>query len=196
MSALLFAGVCVLWVRSHFVRDYQWAFLPWSGDSAGTRQLKLDLDSGGGQLGISWKVWTGTDRVWLRAGGGIGAQDAYHKTFYEVPHEYARSIPPTFWNRLGFKSYSGPTHSNVCVPYWALALAAAVLPGIWMVRWKRRRRSFAAGCCVVLRAGTICERRLGGVRSVGGICRRRLRKRPFSKRKEESGSSLDAPSPA
>ncbi len=148
VSALMFVSVCALWVRSHLVRDYAWAFLPWPGDSAGVRRLKLDVDSGGGQLEVSWKVWARADREVLRGRGGIGAQDFYHRTFDEVPRQYAQSIPPTVWNRLGFKSYSGPTHTNVCVPYWSLELAATVLPGVWMVRWNRRRRRLAAGCCV------------------------------------------------
>lgn len=65
-SALLFAVTCVLWLRSHIVRDYAWAFLPWPGDAAGQRRLKLDADSGGGQLDVSWKVWTAADREQLR----------------------------------------------------------------------------------------------------------------------------------
>jgi len=148
VSALLFAGTCAVWVRSHFVRDYQWAFLPWAGDLAGARRLKLDLDSGGGQLGVSWKVWSEADRLWLAAGGGIGAQDFYHKTFDEVPREYARLGRATVWNRIGFKFYSGPTHTDVCVPYWAVALGTAILPGVWWAKWKRRRNRVQAGCCV------------------------------------------------
>jgi hypothetical protein len=34
-SAVLFAVVCVLWVRSHVVRDYGWAWLPWRADGDG-----------------------------------------------------------------------------------------------------------------------------------------------------------------
>src|SRR6478735_5847106 len=45
LSAVLCTAACVLWVRSHRVRDYAWAWLPWPADAGGQRRwLKLDAD--------------------------------------------------------------------------------------------------------------------------------------------------------
>jgi len=146
-SAVLFAVVCVLWVRSHVVRDYAWAWLPWRADAGGGRRLKLDLDSGGGQVEVSWRVWTDAERQQLIRRNELAAANSYHRTFPDVPQSYARSIPPTAWNALGFKWYSGPTHSSVCLPYWSAALLAAGLPAAWAVVRARRRRRVKAGLC-------------------------------------------------
>jgi hypothetical protein len=117
VSAALFAGVGGMWVRSHVVRDYAWVWLAWPADAGGPRCLKLDADSGGGQLEISWHIWAAAERDQLRRRTGVTA-DSYHRTFTDVPRSYTRSIPPTAWNAARFRWYSGPTHSSVCLPYW------------------------------------------------------------------------------
>jgi hypothetical protein len=48
LSMILFAATVTLWVRSHLVRDYSFAWLPWPADTRGRRYLKVDADSGGG----------------------------------------------------------------------------------------------------------------------------------------------------
>jgi hypothetical protein len=148
-SAVLFAGACALWVRSHGGRDYAFAWLPWPADVGGRRCLKADVDSGGGQVEVSWKVWTAADRERLRRRGGVAAVDSFHRTFPEVPREYARSSPPTAWNAAGFKWYSGPTHSGVWLPYWSVALVTAATPAAWAAGRARRRRRAQAGHCPV-----------------------------------------------
>jgi hypothetical protein len=147
LSALLLAVVCVLWVRSRLVRDYAFVWLRWPADSKGPRWIKLDGDSGAGQVEVAWRVWTGAERDQLRKRGGVAAVDAYHRSFAEVPGGYARSTPPTAWNALGFKWYSGPTHSSVCLPYWPAALLTAAVPGAWIGAGARRRRRVRAGRC-------------------------------------------------
>lgn len=150
-SLLLFVAVCALWVRSHFVRDYAWAWLPWPGDSAGGRRsIKIDADSGGGQVEIAWHVWTATERERVRGQNPLAGVNWYHRTFADVPRQYARSTPPTNWNAAGFKWYRGPTHASVGVPYWSAALLSVGLPVAWAVEWaRRRRRRIAAGRCAV-----------------------------------------------
>lgn len=151
-AAVPWVAVCALWVRSHVVRDYAWAFLPWPADAEGRRWLKLDVDSGGGQVEVDWKVWSGAHREQLRQQGGIAAHDSYHRAFPEVPRQYARLGPPTAWNAVGFMWWSGATHTGVWLPYWALALLAAVPPAAQVARAAARasrRRRASAGYCTV-----------------------------------------------
>ena len=115
-SALLFIAVSALWLRSHTLRDYAWAWLPWPSDAAGPRRLKLDVDSGGGQVELAWRIWTAAERAQLIRQNQLAASNSYHRTFPDVPRRYARSTQPTAWNALGFKSYTGPTHTSLCFP--------------------------------------------------------------------------------
>jgi hypothetical protein len=151
LSSLLLAATITLWVRSHVRRDYAFAWLPWPADAVeGQRLLKLDLDSGGGQLDVSWKVWTTAARDRLSRYNSIAAKNPYHRTFPDIPKSYARSDPPTPWNALGFKGYRGATHSSVCLPYWSLALVTAAEPFVYATRAvarSRRRRRIKAGQC-------------------------------------------------
>jgi hypothetical protein len=151
LSAVLCAVICVLWIRSHFVRDYAFAWLPWPANSTGPRLLKLDADSGGGQLEIAWHPWSIAQREQFRQrGDAAGTANPYHRVFPQVPREYARSIPPTAWNAIGFKHYSGATHSSIRLPYWSAALLTAIPPALWAVaraRRRRRRRLANAGHC-------------------------------------------------
>ena len=146
-SALLFTALCLLWLRSHLLRDYAWTWFRWPADADGPRWLKLDIDSGGGQLDLSWKLWTAAQREQLRQHNELAGNDSYHRTFPDVPRQYARSQPPTAWNALGFKSYSGPTHTSVCFPYWSAALLTAAPPAAWAAARARRNHRIQAGLC-------------------------------------------------
>jgi hypothetical protein len=147
LSLLLCVAVCVLWVRSRVVRDYGWAWLPWPADASGPRHLKLDVDSGGGQLQLAWKSWTDTDRELLRANDELARSPSYHRTFPDPPARYARSVPPTAWNAIGFKQYSGPTHTSLVLPYWFAALLTAATPVTRVIARLRRRGRMKAGRC-------------------------------------------------
>jgi hypothetical protein len=148
LAAVLFAAVCVLWVRSHRVRDYAWVWVPWPADAAGGRRwLKLDADSGGGQVELAWRVWTAAERARLIQLNRLGAAASYHRTFAEVPQAYAQSSPPTVWNSFGFKYYTGPTHTGVWLPCWSAALLTAGPPAMWAAGRVRRRRRTKAGHC-------------------------------------------------
>jgi hypothetical protein len=145
VSLLLWVAVCALWARSHVVRDYAWAWLPWPG--ADGRSIKVDADSGGGQVEIAWHVWTAAERAAVQRNNALAGVNWYHRTFPDVPRQYARSIPPTAWNAAGFKWYRGPTHASVSAPYWSAALLSAVLPVAWVAtRWRRRWRLVAGRC--------------------------------------------------
>jgi hypothetical protein len=148
LSAPLFVATCVLWVRSHVCRDYAFAWLPWPGDAGRRRWLKADADSGGGQIDVSWKVWTAGEREQLIQHNALGAADFYHRAFPDVPREYARSSPPMPWNAAGFGWYSGPTHASVWLPYWSAALLTAAPPAAWLAGRARRRRRVRAGRCL------------------------------------------------
>jgi hypothetical protein len=149
VSLVLFAATCALWVRSRVARDYAFAWLPWPADAAGRRWLKVDVDSGGGQVELAWRVWTTAERERLIIESKIAAADTYHRVFPDVPRQYARSDPPTVWNAAGFKGYSGPTHTSVNWPYWFAASLAAGSPAAWMIARGRRRRRVEAGRCPV-----------------------------------------------
>ncbi|HEY7118374.1 MAG TPA: hypothetical protein VH475_17425 [Tepidisphaeraceae bacterium] len=146
-STVLCTALCVLWIRSHLVRDYAWTFIPWPSDSAGQRFLKLDADSGGGQLELSWHVWTAAQRRQVRQHNELAASDTYHRTFPGVPQRYARSDPPTVWNAIGFKCYSGPTHTSAALPCWFAALLTAAAPAAWTAARARRRHRLMTGRC-------------------------------------------------
>jgi len=148
LSLLLCAATVVMWVRSHVVRDYGFVWLGWPADGAGRRWVKLDGDSGGGQVEVSWKVWTDADRRLLQKQTGLGSAVYYYRAFDEVPRSYARSYPPVAWNAIGFKWYSGATHSSVCFPYWSVMLMSAGAPAAWWMGRRRRRRRETEGRCL------------------------------------------------
>lgn len=150
-SVVLLLTTAAMWVRSHRVRDYGFVWVVWPGDEAGRRWVKLDGDSGGGQVEISWKVWTDADRRLLQKESGLGAAAYHYSAFDDVPRSYARSYPPTEWNAIGFRWYSGATHSSVCFPYWLVLLVCAGAPAAWWMGRRRRRQRLElerAGRCV------------------------------------------------
>jgi hypothetical protein len=147
LSLVLCLAICALWLRSHFARDSAWVFLPWPADSRSPRYLKLDADSGGGQLEVAWRVWTAAHREQVRQHNELAGADFYHRSFPDVPTRYSRSIPPTTWNTFGFKWYSGPTHTAACAPYWLLALLTALPPAARAATRARRRRRIRSGRC-------------------------------------------------
>jgi hypothetical protein len=149
VSSVLLAATLALWVRSHVLRDYAFAWIPWPADAPdGKRLVKLDLDSGGGQLEVSWKAWTTAARDRLSQSNSIAAENPYHRTFPDIPKRYARSDPPTMWNAIGLKWYSGPTHSSICFPYWLAAILTAAAPAFSIAARVRRRRRIEAGQCL------------------------------------------------
>src|SRR5690348_14396215 len=76
VSAVACVAACVLWVRSHVARDYAFTWLPWPADaSGGSRVLKLDGDSGGGQVELSWKVWSTAERQQLSRRNSLAAEN-------------------------------------------------------------------------------------------------------------------------
>jgi hypothetical protein len=134
-------------VRSHVARDYAFTWLPWPADDPGQRFVKMDFDSGGGQLEVAWRVWTAAERRELILHNDLGAANVYHRTFPQPPRSYGQSYPPTVWNTLGFKSYRGATHSSLGFPYWSAALLAVAPWAIRLDRRARRRRLERAGRC-------------------------------------------------
>jgi hypothetical protein len=77
----------------------------------------------------------------------LARRSVYYQTFPKVRKSYARSIQPTTWNVLGFKQFSGPTHTSISLPYWSLALPTAGAPIARAAAIARRRRRIKAGLC-------------------------------------------------
>jgi hypothetical protein len=155
-SAVLCAGVCVLWVRSYFAADR----LFWQGwDDEGDRSYRRQdmILSGSGGVGMSRVVQSGPresyrmsiDR-WLARTG---------------PRPFHAALPAAYPDFMGDKpvwggfKWSGSTYMEagrtrpraygwqVVVPYWALFAVTASLPLGWGWRWQRRRRLAAFGHC-------------------------------------------------
>ena len=155
-SLLTFLLTAVLWVRSHFVHDQLW----WrSAENVGPRHYKwyLEVNSGRGGLGLSfnaeiydrrsvtdaevasargrWRLWF---RHWQRGepgypatgfGGRLNGRWGFHFRWGDDPATVLR---------------------EVVVPYWALALSAAVVPALWLIRRhyaRRRARWRRLGLC-------------------------------------------------
>jgi hypothetical protein len=137
LSALLFVAICLMWLRSNFVRDYAWVWLPWQSDAGMKRYLKLDADSGAGLLELSWKTWTAANRQELQKRNELTGQRFYHRTFHNEPLHDARF----------FGHYTGPTHTSIWFPYLSAALLTAFLPALWLIAHLRRRGRVKSGHC-------------------------------------------------
>jgi len=139
-AAVLFTAICLMWVRSHFARDYGWTWVPWRGDASGPRYLKFDVDSAGGQCELSWKIWTAANREQLKQRNELAGRNFYHRAF-DNPRL------PSSWDGLGFKHYTGPTHSSFLFPHWSAALLTVILPAVWITHWLLRVTQVKAGHC-------------------------------------------------
>jgi len=139
LSALLLVAFCLLWVRSHFSRDYGWTWLRWSSDGEGKRWLKLDFDGSDGELELSWKLWTAAHREQVRQRNDLVGRSFYHRAFADVP----RHDPDS----LGFRHYSGPTHSSITFPYWFAVLVTTILPAVWVIKRLPGRTLKKFGLC-------------------------------------------------
>src|SRR4051794_41621817 len=130
VSAVLFAAVCVLWVRSWVLQKMEWA-------ARNSARTAVEFRSAGGRL--FFYRCTVTD------------------TFPDGPHPWHYQLDE---DTLDFEPAGGPPHGLlgveyryrtyakygrakslwVVVPNWAAALLFAILPAGWLAREFRRRR--------------------------------------------------------
>lgn len=137
VSAVLTAGVCVLWVVSHRA-EIEWG-----------RSRRTDLLPGG------WHVLTFT-----AVDGAVRFYNGYlpgpmrgmvESSWRHVGPYHALSIDPGASRAFGFGyahfhgRWSRADLREVVVPLWALVVGALVLP-LWWLRRRQRRRP-AAGLC-------------------------------------------------
>jgi len=143
LSLLLFAAVCVLWIRSYGLSD------------------QLDWASEGG----SGAVHTAAGH--LVVGMFRGDCSRQSADFYRM--KYTREIAnrpynvlifldnatwdiDTSWTRAGFAwEVKGNVHVIAVAPFWSVAVATAALPLAWtMIQWlsrRSRRRRRSMGLC-------------------------------------------------
>ena len=146
LSGLLLVAFCVLWIRSHYVRDYAWTWLRWLGGGEKT-YLKLDYDGSDGRVELSWKLWTASQREQLRQRNELAGRAFFHRTFAAAPIDA---------DAPALRHYSGPTHSSITFPYWFAATLSLILPAGWIIKslrkLRRRKSSLCPTCGYDLRA--------------------------------------------
>lgn len=147
LSVLVCAASIGMWVRSY-----------WAGESviwkcwepATLQERERGIRSGRGGLMFwrhwySWKQLSETAPIRLRPG--------FETVKWErdpAPSHWVIFVNrPSLWNRMGFDLATSSSvdyqFTRICVPYWCLALIGAMLPGIRIGRWLRRRPR--AGLC-------------------------------------------------
>jgi hypothetical protein len=134
VSLILFVGIGALWVRSHSVLDYVWF-------RTATREYGIGTPTG--KIGV----------VWVDSSGAGGPKRARMEFGTETPEDWdaargffgAKRWAGFVW--LGKGGSPGGLGGGVGVPDLVIMVACAVLPGWWVVRWRRRRRASRAGLC-------------------------------------------------
>ena len=143
VSLLLLLVTLLLWARSYTQRDR--AF--WAGSQVDDHQMAFEFDS---KDGLS--LW----RIIHIEGFDLANPPRDGWNYYSDMTEIPGSMKPdaTF---LGFGSkrvdlyWTIPLSSlhkttTVSIPFWFLALIFAILPAIWFIKWRKRRRLGPNSC--------------------------------------------------
>jgi hypothetical protein len=153
VSLLVWAAVCVLWVRSYFVADRIKTFHMWlDGNDSVERKVKIASTSG------SFAVMSELQR--MEPAQFVETPEALGEV---PPLSYTRGKPVSLGgvtNRLGFawshKDLRLPSDGFTLVmatwvvvfPLWLPAILFAVPPTGWLIAWRRRRgRRGLCGVC-------------------------------------------------
>lgn len=134
LSLLLFVAACAFWVRG-----YRYLERVWMTSEGGET---LSIASARGDFSIAWATnWRGE-----RPRGYARDEAALRGT-------YARGIAATLEHRLLGFGWRNMTDRNqrfrvIAVPAYAAAPAAALLPMLWVLAWRRRRRAARHGLCI------------------------------------------------
>jgi hypothetical protein len=142
-SLLLFAAVCVLWLRSYWVDDefvvgrmYSPTIIVWR-----------KLYSAGGTVG-----GTRTTITFPRARSAEEVEDFSSRTrglawVRTRPNVTLLANLIVGWNEQSFTDTGRVDERTFQIPYWMLAAATGVLPGRRYFREARRRRRLTNTCC-------------------------------------------------
>jgi hypothetical protein len=154
VSLALCAAVLAVWVRSYFRVDVLGRTAMWrEATNWYWRDWHLWSADGGVRLmsqGFLVNSTSFADQWVQKAGEGYWKVYAPGSNSPRTP--FPRNLWFDFWsqrkgnNRVGPEVISSDA-LNVRVPYWALALPAAIGPVTWLVRHRRRRNHGAAPRC-------------------------------------------------
>ena len=143
-SLIVCLGTVVMWARSYSYVET----LHWFGNGR-----ELSLISARGQF--DWyKVWASSLGSWPTefniyrrpASSGLDGRVTVLQRQRELSHFGPTLGFALFWD--AHPSY-GELFIETMIPWWAITLMAAGLPAIWLRRWRKRRATVRAGCCVI-----------------------------------------------
>jgi hypothetical protein len=129
VSAVLFAAVCVLWVRSWVLQKMEWA-------ARNSAQTAVEVRSAGGRLFFYWCAVTGTFPD--------GPQPWYYQLDEDTLDFEPAGGPPhgllgIEYRYSTYAKYGRAKSLWLVIPNWAAALCCAILPAGWLAREVRRR---------------------------------------------------------
>jgi hypothetical protein len=128
LSLVLCVVTVAAWVRSYQARDIVW----WS---LANRRLRLEINTYRGGL-FAGALTSGQINILLPP-GTTWRQSA------PVTYTEGGGSEGTLFNRLGFAldyQQKGPyAKRQFACPYWFIVLLTAILPGVWLAGWWRRR---------------------------------------------------------
>ena len=170
LSLVMAIGVAILWARSYHTADGFSALHFTCGEDYDTEYLWVVLSTKGGVL---IKLQSDPDakdikglrqaRIWHES------HPAHFYPFFGILYHDPRLNNLTVMKRLGFdlaNSHAGTPPEIIrgaIAPHWFCCLGALILPGIWVARYRSRRRrrlleAIAMGLCPIcgydLRAST------------------------------------------
>jgi hypothetical protein len=139
VSAFVFVGIVVLWVRSYFVTDHL----------AGVRRVVV----GNGVIQVSFEFISDNGslvyfrREWLRkADAEVTPRWGWVQTYRAAnqPRDVVVRLRTFRWDGI-----SGRNQSTRIgwVPHWPFVVAAGLMPGARLLLWFRRRRRRRTGHC-------------------------------------------------
>jgi hypothetical protein len=158
LSLLLCVASAVFWVRSYSGSDFVTRSAPVRSSSLFRHSRDYTLSFELGQI-----RWTAETRsMFISSRRRAVAAPEIGKSYWNCGRteiEEWRLSPPdrSFWNRLGFSSWSLEMVSPYplddahvwSVPAWLAVAVSAILPAVRMRAWKLRRRLKTMGRCVV-----------------------------------------------
>lgn len=149
VSAVLCAGVCMLWAGSYWRRD-QWGhdhYLFWDNPA----DLAIDEPSlpnrqFHGVVSADGRVWVGMIEDIDHPANPHDARDGWHRRAACLNLNYLGLDNPSFGPASDVWDHLSGRYIGFVVPYWSVA-AATLLPALPLARSKLRRRRFRPGLC-------------------------------------------------
>jgi hypothetical protein len=166
LSAVLCVALAGMWVGSY------WKTLGWGRSYfVGEEQSLLSWHVGSqrGKVGVMrWRLRfeEGSGVKVKEEGDGVGTAYVprlmafrYQDRWAEQKVDFAEK-PERWWEHAGVyvrrseeptgpvPQVIAPSSVMVMVPYWLLVVVSGIGPGVWVIRWWRRRRRVREGCCM------------------------------------------------